>query len=91
MGAKWAAKQAGKDLAGTAQLWFRRTLGLAPTDPRYLDATPHDILAEYWAYHYDDMLRAGKSLEDEVEDPDYNAEVEEFLADAKDDDFEDVP
>jgi len=55
-------------LAGTYDLWFRRTYNLAPTDPRYLDATPEQMLTDYWAHHYDDRRLAGKP--DEIEDED---------------------
>ena len=49
-----------------------------------------DILAEYWACYYDDMIRAGKNPEDEIEDPDFDAEVEDFL-NSPDDEWEEVP
>lgn len=71
-------------------LWFRRTFNLPPTDPRYLHATLDDMLTEYWAHHYDDMIRSGKDPDDEVEDPDFDAEVAKFL-NSPDEEWEEVP
>jgi len=60
-------------MAGTAELWFRRTYRLPPSDERYLSLTRLDILAEYFAYHYDDLIRDGKEVSfEEFDDPDFD-------------------
>jgi hypothetical protein len=43
---------------------------LAPTDPRFLDATPEQIETEYWAYQYRD-----NKVQEEIEDDDFNLEA----------------
>lgn len=37
-------------LLQTRDFWFRRLFHLAPTDPRYLEATPEQIRTELWAH-----------------------------------------
>ncbi|HET7675833.1 MAG TPA: hypothetical protein VFL54_09955 [Gammaproteobacteria bacterium] len=64
-------------------LWFRRTYNLAPTDPRYLDATPEVVHAEFYAYQYDDMLKRDGKLPDEFEDDDFEAELQRATAEAE--------
>lgn len=51
---------------------FRRRYNLAPTDPRFLDATPGQIITDYWANYYHDNPN---KIEDEDEDFDLDAEV----------------
>jgi hypothetical protein len=58
-------------MARTYALWFRRTYRLAPTDPRYLQATVEDIEAEYWAYHYE-----ANPVQEEFEDDEFDLEAE---------------
>lgn len=42
-------------LSQTAEFEFRRRYLLAPTDPRFLDCTPEEILVDVWAHrHVDD-------------------------------------
>jgi hypothetical protein len=60
-------------MAQSMALWFRKTYRLAPTDPRYLQATPEQIEAEYWAYHFSEK---GNSSEEEYEDEDFSVEEE---------------
>ena len=69
-------------MAGTPELWFRRTYKLPPTDPRFLDATAADILTELYAYHYDDLRREGR-VEDEIEDEGFD--LDDVLRDTEDD------
>jgi hypothetical protein len=49
--------------------WFRRKYNLAPTDPRFLDATIEDIETDYWAHYY-----AENPSDTEVEDEDFDAD-----------------
>jgi hypothetical protein len=53
-------------------LWFRRKYRLPPTDPRYLDATFHDIEVDYWANRYQDHADSGRPEEEEIEDEDFD-------------------
>lgn len=59
-------------MANTFSLWFRRKYNLAPTDPRYLSATPEDIEAEYWAYQYEE-----NKVKEEFEDFEFDLEEEQ--------------
>lgn len=52
------------------EFWFRRKYNLAPTDPRFLDATLEQITIEFWAHQY-----ADKPPGDEVEDDDFDADA----------------
>ena len=49
---KSRARQRGKEMAGTVEHWFRRKYLLPPNDPRFLEATPEEMLTDYWAWHY---------------------------------------
>lgn len=71
------AKTNGRDAAQTIAFWFRRKYNLAPTDPRYLDATLEQMETEYWAYHYFE-----NPSQEESEDDDFNLEAELRDADA---------
>lgn len=83
------AKLLGRQMAGTAALWYRRRYNLPANHPLYLDLTAQDILTEYWAHHYDDLFHKGK-LEDEVETSNWEEELSEFLDNASDRDWETV-
>ncbi len=39
-------------MAQSLEFWFRRKFNLAPTDPRFLNATIEQIETEYWAHDY---------------------------------------
>lgn len=67
----------GRRLAGTPNLWFRRQFNLAPTDSRYLDATPLDILTEMYAHFYDNLHQKGK-LADFVENETFEEDWDAF-------------
>lgn len=49
---------------------------MAPTDPRFLQMTPEDIEAEYWAYYYEK-----NSHQEEYEDDDFDDVMDEFDSD----------
>ncbi len=52
-------------MSKTAEFWFRQWYKLAPTDPRYLDATPEQIAVEYWACFYFNNPKAVETVVDE--------------------------
>lgn len=54
-------------MAKSLEFWFRRKFNLAPTDPRFLDATLEQIETEYWAHTYFE-----KPPGDEIEDVDFD-------------------
>lgn len=58
-------------MANTFALWFRQKYNLAPTDPRFLAATPEDIEAEYWAYHYQE-----NKVKEQFEDDEFDQAAE---------------
>jgi hypothetical protein len=72
--------------------WFRQKYNLPPLDPRFLDMTPEDIEAEYWAC---ERAASGAKVEDEDEDFDKDSILAEIEAEAEAaggaaDEFEDV-
>lgn len=54
-------------MARSVEFWFRRKYNLAPTDPRFLDATLDQIHAEFWAHEY-----ANKPPGEEIEDDEFD-------------------
>lgn len=75
-------------MSQSMEFLFRRRYNLAPTDPRFLDATHEDIVTDYWAHHY-----LANPSEEEIEDEDFDMEA--YLREAEEeaegeDDFEDV-
>lgn len=71
-------------------LWYRRRFNLTPYDPLFLNLTELDVVTEYLAHQYDDAILQGKPIED-FSDPDFDAEMERFMADDNPDHWEDVP
>lgn len=65
------------------EFWFRRKFNLAPTDPRFLDATLEQIETEFWAHTYFE-----KPPGEEVEDEDFDLEAEMKKIEEEDDDWE---
>lgn len=84
-----AAKKAGKALSQTYSFWFRRKYNLSPRDPRFLELTPEEVEAEYWAHHYADSAKNGE-LAYEAEDDSFD--VDQIIAGwaAEEDEFEDL-
>jgi hypothetical protein len=71
----------------TIQFQFRRKYNLTPNDPRYLDLTTKDMLADIWAHRYADDPK----LLDEIEDDDFNPDdVAARIGADLPDDFEDL-
>lgn len=89
-----AAKRKGREVHDTYGFWFRRKYNLSPRDPRFLDLTPEEVEAEFWAHHYAE--NAGKASEEfEDEDFDIDAMLAEINASASpqggdDDEWEEV-
>jgi hypothetical protein len=83
-------REEGRENAGTYEYWFRRTFNLPVTDTRYLDASPEDILTEYWTRHYDDRRLEGKGDEDETIDDDFDLEKVQRLMEEHPDDWEEL-
>lgn len=69
--------------------WFRDRYRLPPTDPRFLDLTPTDLLLDYWTAHY--AAEAAKGITSyEADDPDWN--LDDLLArQSPDDDWQTQP
>lgn len=64
-------------MSESLEFWFRRKFNLAPTDPRYLDATREDMAAEYWAHHYHENPNAQEAVDDEFDMAKVLKEMEE--------------
>ncbi len=56
-------------MAKGLEFWFRRKFNLAPTDPRFLNATLEQMETEFWAHHYHENP-PGEELEDDDFDKD---------------------
>lgn len=60
----------GRARSSSLEFWYRRRFNLAPTDPRFLNATEEDLLVEYYAWYYHE-----NPTKDEVEDDDFDLEA----------------
>lgn len=70
-------------MAKTMEFWFRRRYNLPPNDPRFLDLTPLEIQAEYWAHHAVD-----NNVADEIEDEQFD--LDEVLKHAEESDVDEA-
>lgn len=52
-------------MSESLEFWYRRKFNLAPTDPRFLDATTEQIEAEYWAHHYFENPNKQEAVDDD--------------------------
>lgn len=77
----------GRELHDTYAFWFRRKYNLPPNDPRFLELTPEDVEAEYWAHYYAENSGKGEEYEDDDLDV---AAIMESLAAGSADDWEEV-
>ena len=73
-------KPLAREMAKSLEWWFRDRYRLAPTDPRFLDATREQMLLDHWTAHYHHLIQSGKDI-DEFEDQDWD--LEKILADAE--------
>jgi hypothetical protein len=69
--AEQRCKKQARDLVGSIQFAFRRRYNLAPTDPRFLDATTEDILSDHWTH----IFHAYGVKVEEVEDDEFVLEA----------------
>lgn len=74
-----SAKRWGLARADTLEFRFRRRYGLPPTDPRFLDATPEDIVIDFWAHCYLDDPK----LRSELTTDDFDAEADAMEREAE--------
>lgn len=75
MDRKWLPKQTARDNFNTVEFWFRRQYNLTRHDQRFLDATPDEMLEDYWLHTYfDDPKAVTDTVEDDDFDPDKVAE-----------------
>lgn len=68
---------------------FRRRYNLPPTDPRFLAATPEDMLIDVLAHHYADNPNVDETHDDDFDMAAELAKADEEAGDLPDD-FEDV-
>lgn len=61
-------------MAGSVPLWYRRTYRLPPNDPRFESTSVFEMEVEFWAWHFDDLVKAGKDIVDH-EDDDFDEEA----------------
>lgn len=66
-------RQWGKELSQTVGFQFRRRYGLPPTDPRYLDATEEEMVADVWAHRFADNPKLHHEVE--MVDDDFEANL----------------
>jgi len=61
------ARKLGRAWSETIAFWFRRQYNLAPNDDRFLNITPYEMEADYWAHQY-----ANKKVTETFEDDDFD-------------------
>lgn len=66
---RWAREE-GKARFTSYQFWYRRKYNLTSTDPRYLDATLEEMMADYFAHTFFDDPKAANEVVDDDFDPD---------------------
>ena len=66
--------------------WFRRKYLLSPNDPRFLEATPEEMLTDYWAWHYFEKPNENKDIDD-----DFDLDAVLLENESAPDDWEEVP
>lgn len=64
------ARELGKQRHKTVEFWYRRKYNLTVTDPRFLDATIDEMMADYFAHTFFDDPKAAEEVVDEDFDPD---------------------
>ncbi|HPC58111.1 MAG TPA: hypothetical protein PK689_03845 [Kiritimatiellia bacterium] len=81
-------KDQARERSRLIETWYRDRYRLPPTDPRFLNLTPAELLLEYWTVHYATQP-AGAT---EFDTPDFDADVAAMMrGDLRmpaDDDFE---
>lgn len=69
------AKAEAKERYKSIEFWYRRKYNLPKTDPRFLDATVDEMLADYYAHTFFDDPKAAEVIEDDDFDPDKVADL----------------
>ena len=64
--AKWQ-RDAFREIS-TIDFWFRKHFNLAPTDPRYLDATREQMWVEFWCHQLDTLRELADEESEEEAD-----------------------
>ena len=84
------AKATARDRYKTFEFWYRQHYKLTSNDPRFLDATLEEMMADYYAHTY---FVDPKAVEDTVEDEDFNPDDVAKLIGFEPDpgDFEEMP
>lgn len=52
-------------MAGSVAFWFRRKYSLPPTDPRFLDVSLEEMLADFFAHRFADNPDESKEVVDD--------------------------
>ena len=71
----------------TVEFWYRKKYSLPATDPRFLDATSEEMLADYYAHLFHDDPKALEAVEDDDFNPD---DVAALIGANNPDEWEDV-
>lgn len=67
---QWAKAEA-EQRYNSIEFWYRKKYSLPATDPRFLDATLDEMLADFWAHCYSDDPKLIENVaEDDEFDPD---------------------
>lgn len=69
------ARQTGLERHKTYAFWYRKKYNLTSTDPRFLDATIDEIMADYFAHTFFDDPKAADEVVDDDFDPARVAEI----------------
>lgn len=67
------------------EFWYRRKYSLTSNDPRFLDTTVDEMMADFWAHTFHDDPKAAEEIEDEDFDP---SEVASQIGAEQPDDWE---
>lgn len=84
------AKESARQRHNTIEFQFRRRYSLTENDPRFLDLTTEEMLADIWAHKFFEDPKALEEVEDEDFDPDDVARQLGYGDDNLPNDFEDV-
>lgn len=87
---RWA-KEEGARRVKTVEFWYRRKYNLPASDPRFLEVTAEEMLADYYAHLFHDNPKELETVEDDDFDPDKVAEEIGFGSGESDpDDWEEL-
>ena len=75
MDREWRAKQTARERIGTVAFQYRRLYQLPENDPRFLDMTLDEMLADIWSHRFSDNPKLLDEIEDDDFDPDSVASI----------------